>query len=357
MDMNRRGFLKSAMIAGAGLAIGKSAEAGECNGGACGIAAALPVPEGKIFEGMSGAWAAMYTPFVRSQAIDAPVNYDMIPSMVEYFIKKGLKGLYLTGSTGEGFLLSHEERVRIYKTVVESAKGRLKTIAHIGCFSTMDAVKLAKAAADVGVDWISSVAPVYFGQGFDQAYDHYKILSEATPLPFLVYSVGKKINPNEALKLMQLKNVRGMKYTGRDYYDFGAMDRKLKAFGKDAIYFSGADEQALNGFATGRFSGCIGTTDNQIPGQFVKICELAAKNDFAAAAKYQENVCRYIDAHFASGAATKAAMRYIGLDCGYYRRPANLPYTEAEYDQFVKRLEALGEDVIRRDDAKILGCI
>ncbi len=354
MKVNRRDFLTTAALASAGAMATGSAAA------ATGGSAQLAVPPGKMFEGMAGAWAAMYTPFVPGDAsVSAPVNYELIPKLVEYFVRKGLAGLYLTGSTGEGFLLSHEERVRIYKTVVEAAKGRLKVIAHIGCFSTADAVRLAKAAAEVGVDWVSSVAPVYFGQSFKAAYAHYKEISEATSLPFLVYSVGKKIVPDEALALMKLPHVHGMKYTGRDYYDHGTMCRQLEALGKPAIYFSGADEQALNGFATQRFSGCIGTTDNQIPGLFVKICELAAANDFAAAAKYQERVCRYIDAHMASGdgSLAKAAMRFIGLDCGYCRRPAGLPYSEADWERHAARLAALGDDVIRRDDAKLLGIV
>ena len=349
--MNRRGFLKTATAVSIGAVVGGNV------GGGVKQAANLPVPSGGMFEGMSGAWAAMYTPFVRDTRIDAPVNYDIIPKMIEYFIAKGLTGLYLTGSTGEGFLLSHDERVRIYRTVVETAKGRLKVIAHIGCFSTADSVKLAKAAADAGVDWVSSVAPVYFGQSFKAAYDHYKIVSEATDLPFLVYSVGAKIVPGDAVEIMKLKNVHGMKYTGRDYYDFGVVCRKLEAMGKPAVYFAGADEQVLNGYATGRFSGCIGTTDNMIPTLFVKISELAARNDFAAAAKEQEKVCRFIELLSTAGNSSlwKSAMRYIGLDCGYCRRPKGVPYTEAEYDALCAKFAALGDAVIRKDDALLVG--
>ncbi|MBR4652674.1 MAG: dihydrodipicolinate synthase family protein [Kiritimatiellae bacterium] len=353
LSMNRRSFLKTAAVASVGTMAAGAAKAAPRSG------ARLPLPPGRIFEGLDGAWAAMYTPFVRDTRIDAPVNYDFIPTMVEYYVAKGLTGLYLTGSTGEGFLLSHDERVRLYKTVVAAAKGRLKLIAHIGCFSTADAVKLAKAAADAGVDWVSSVAPVYFGQSFKAAYDHYKHVSEATNLPFLVYSVGKKLVPDEAFELMKLRNVHGMKYTGRDYFDFGVMCRKLEAIGKPAVYFAGADEQVLNAYATGRFSGCIGTTDNMIGSQFVNICRLAASNDFAAAAKFQERACRYVHVHLTAGnsSLSKSGMRYIGLDCGYSRRPAGIPYTEAEYEAYCARLEALGSDVICRDDAKLLGIV
>ena len=340
METNRRDFIKTGLataVAAGTVGVAKCASA---------ASARLPVPDGARFAGMDGAWAAMYTPYFRGGERDGQLNEEMIERLVEYFIRKGLTGLYLTGSTGEGFLLSMEERERVYRRVVASAKGRLKVIAHVGCLSTDDSCKLAKKAAAAGVDWVSSVAPVYFGQSFEAAYDHYKMISEATDLPFLIYSVGKKLVPDEAVRFFDLRNVHGMKYTGRDYYDLGAMCRKLS---KPAIFFAGADEQVLNGLATGRFSGCIGTTDNDIPETYVKICELAAKNDFAAAAKYQEQSCRFVDALFSVKGFFKNSMRYIGLDCGNPRRPDGIPITEAQYAEIEKAIDALG--FVKKNDA------
>lgn len=343
MRMDRRNFLTAAAVtAGLGLT-------GSVRAAGSAVSKRLPVPEGQIFAGMAGAYSAMYTPFFREGEKAGHLNEEMIEKLVEYAVKKGLTGMYLTGSTGEGFLLSMEERERVYRRAVKTSKGRLKLIAHVGCLSTDDSCRLARKAADAGVDWVSSVAPVYFGQSFDAAYAHYRQISEATDLPFLVYSVGKKLVPDQAARFFDLKNVHGMKYTGRDYYDFGAMCRKLS---KPAIFFSGADEQCLNGFATGRFSGCIGTTDNEIPGVYVKICELAAQNDFAAAAKYQEQSCRFIDALFAVKGFLKNSMRYIGLDCGNSRSPAGQPITEAQYSEIERAIDALG--FVRKNDANLI---
>jgi len=348
MTTDRRDFIKTgfAAVAAAGtVGVVKSVEAA---GGARG-ASALPVPDGARFAGMAGAYSAMYTPFFREGEKAGQLNEEMIEKLVEYGVKKGLTGMYLTGSTGEGFLLSMEERERVYRRAVKSAKGRLKLIAHVGCLSTDDSCKLARKAAEAGVDWVSSVAPVYFGQSFDAAYAHYQQISEATDRPFMVYSVGKKLVPDQAVKFFDLKNVHGMKYTGRDYYDFGAMCRKLS---KPAIFFAGADEQVLNGLATGRFSGCIGTTDNDIPSVYVKICELAAQNDFAAARVYQEQSCRFIDALFTVKGFGKNSMRYVGLDCGNKRSPAGQPITEAQYAEIEKAIDALG--FVRKNDANLI---
>ncbi len=146
----------------------------------------LTVPKGKCFEGMAGAYSALYTPFRK----DGSLNEEMIEKVINYGLSRGLNGFYLTGSTGEGFLLSPEERKRVYARAVKASNGRAKLIAHVGCMATDDAVELAKYAAKVGIDWVSSVAPVYFGQCFDAAYDHYKRISSATDLPFMIYSLG-----------------------------------------------------------------------------------------------------------------------------------------------------------------------
>ena len=72
---------------------------------------------GKEFKGMAGAFAAMFTPFDKKGAL----NEEAIDQLVEYGIREGLKGFYLTGSTGEGMLLTNEERVRVYRRAVKAA--------------------------------------------------------------------------------------------------------------------------------------------------------------------------------------------------------------------------------------------
>lgn len=341
---SRRGFIKTVAAAGAGVALASRATA------APGTGAKLPVPSGKMFEGMSGAYSAMYTPFFRDGERAGELNEEMVEKLVEYGIRKGLTGMYLTGSTGEGFLQTLDERKRVYARAVKAANGRLKLIAHVGCLRTDDACELARYAAKVGIDWVSSVAPVYFGQDFPAALDHYKMISEATDLPFMVYSVLGKLNPDQAAKFFDLKNVHGMKYTGRDYFELGSLRRKLQ---KPAIFFAGADEQELNALATGEYAGVIGTTDNQMPAHHVKICELAAQGRFLEARKYQEDVCRFVEVLFtdSNSSTHKSVMRYLGLDCGNARRPAGRPLSETEYAAYIAKVEALG--IFRRDDANL----
>ena len=157
-DTTRRGFMGGMAAIGAAAAVADVANAASDTPTRQG--GGLVRPEGRVFDGMTGAYSAMYTPFFREGHRAGELNEEMIERLVEYAVGKGLTGMYLTGSTGEGFLLSKEERVRVWERAAKSAKGRLKLIAHVGCLNTDDACDLARAAARVGMDWVSSVAPV-----------------------------------------------------------------------------------------------------------------------------------------------------------------------------------------------------
>ena len=288
--------------------------------------------DNKAFDGMRGAYAALYTPFRKDGSIDE----GMIEKLIEYGIGKGLRGFYLTGSTGEGFLLSNDERKRVYARAAKASKGRAKLIAQVGCMATDDAVDLAKAAAKAGLDWVSSVAPVYFGQCFDAAYDHYRRIASATDLPFMIYSLGADIVPDRDARFFEIKNVMGMKYTNYKYWSVQALRSKLP---KEAIFFAGADEQ-------------VGTSQNAIPAHFAKICALAEANDFAAAARLQAEVVKFVEVLIAkpNGSWHKSIMKYIGLDCGEGRAPNGRPLPKADLKDLFSRLDALG--FIKRNDAR-----
>lgn len=289
------------------------------------------------FRKMGGAYAALFTPY----DAQGRVNPEMIAKIIDYGLANGLNGFYLTGTTGEWWLLSLEERKLVMESAVRAARGRCKLIAHVGANRTDDAVVLARHAAKVGIDWISSITPQLYRTSFDAAYYHYKTIAAATDLPFLVYSMGSALVPERDVRLFDLPNVKGIKYTGRDYFAAQCLKRRL---GKETIWFAGCDEQLLCGLALGNvFSGGIGTTYNIIPRHFADICRLAAKGDFRAAAKVQDEANRVVELMIESDnwSYRKAMMKFIGLDCGWFRRPFE-PLTAAQYRAYARRFAALG---------------
>ena len=299
------------------------------------------ISDSREVSGMAGAHAAMFTPFDRK----GRVNGEAIDAMIERGIACGLKGFYLTGSTGEGMLLTMEERRYVYQRAVKAAAGRAKLIAQVGCVRTDDSVALAKSAADAGVDWISSVTPVYFGQNFPSTLRHYKAISEATDLPFMIYAFNSALVPERDVRLFDLPRVKGIKYTGRDFYVCQRLKRMLD---KETVWFAGCDELLISALAMGDvFSGGIGLNYNMIPGHFAKICELCAKNDFRSAAKWQAEANRLVDlvieAFSDNWSAFKVLMRHVGIDCGCCRAPY-APIPAAAAGKLIRRFAALGID-------------
>ena len=332
---NRREFIKGAAIVGAMSAVSVSANAAGTK--AATSKRGLNLPEGEIFSGMNGAFSPIYTPFTA----DDRVNEAMIEKVVDFQLNCGLKGFFVTGSTGEGMMLSMEERKTVLKRVAEAAKGRkAKLIAHVGAIATRDSIELARFAAANGYHWISSTAPVYYGQNFAAACEHYRLIATATDLPFMVYSVGKAIDPDRDRGFFDIPNVKGMKYTGYQYWTLKALRQGLD---KPIACFAGADEQALSGLVSGEFAGCIGTTDNMIPAHWSKMCALVDEGKFLEAQPLQDDVVRLIKVLVPYDNETywKSVMRYIGLDCGSSRAPNGKPLTAAEYAELCGKLDKL----------------
>ena len=331
--IDRRGFISGTAVAGAAAVLGsKSVPAAGSQ--------ALPVPPGREFEGMGGAFSAMYTPFTA----DNRVNEEMIERIVEFGISSGLKGFYLTGTTGEGMLMTPAERATVIRRVVKASRGRAKIIAHIGAVGTDESLANVRNAADAGVDWLSAIAPVFYGRGFGGTYRYYKRLSEETDLPFMIYAMNTGVNPERDAKLFDLKNVKGMKYTGHSCWDIARLRAKV---GKAAVFYSGADEQSLPAMSMRNvFNGCIGTSQNVIPRHFTRMCSAIAAGDIGEAEGLQSEIVRFVDVMLGgadgNGSWHKAMMRYIGLDCGSSRSPNGWPLTEAEYAALCARLDALG---------------
>ena len=332
ISVSRKCFIQSATATGVAMAFSSHAAGRRADAAATGV-----------FAGMRGAFSAMYTPYTK----DNKINFEMIDRIVEYGLRKGLAGFYVTGSTGESMYLTVEERAAVVARTVKAVRGRGKVIAHVGYASTDDAVRCAKLAADAGADWVSSVAPGFLAFGVDAVVNHYRLIAEATNLPLLVYSWNQELNTERELRLFDIPNVCGMKYTGNDFYSVQKLKRRI---GKEAVFYVGNDPMLLPGLAYGSvFSGGIGLTYNYLPRHHAEICRLAFANDFAAAAKWQDEANWMLDDFsMPDYSLRKAIMRYIGLDCGPCRHPF-MPPTEAQYRELCEKLDRLG--ICKRNEA------
>ena len=150
----------------------------------------------KQIASMRGPFSAIFTPF-DSQG---DVNFEMLTEIGEYQLAQGIRGFFVTGSTGEGLLLSFDERRSVIEHIVKCFGDRAIVVAHVGHPSTDFAVSLAQAVATAGVDWVASVSPIFHGNTFAGAMRHYEAISSATDLPFMMYALGGAIEPDRFLE-------------------------------------------------------------------------------------------------------------------------------------------------------------
>ena len=101
-----------------------------------------------------GILPALMTPFK-----DGGVDEKMLKKLVRFQLDQGCHGFFVNGSTGDGFLMTREERRRVVEVVVSEVAGQAKVIAHVGAVSSDEAAAMAVDARKAGADAVASVPP------------------------------------------------------------------------------------------------------------------------------------------------------------------------------------------------------
>ena len=166
----------------------------------------------KTIEEFKGVIPAVLSVFDEQENLDDSGTREFIRFLMSFPIG----GLYLTGSTGETFLMDGEERMHQVEVVMDEVGDRVPVVVHVGAMSTRASVKLAEQAAAVGAAGVSSVPPFYFKYTNDQIYGYYRDIAEATDLPMIVYNIplAGMLSVDMIQRLSGIDNVKGVKYTG-----------------------------------------------------------------------------------------------------------------------------------------------
>lgn len=274
----------------------------------------------------AGVVPAMFTPFTEEGALDV----KRLRGITRHLMGRGVSGLYLTGSTGEGFMMSPEERKTVVETVVDEVGGKLPLVVHVGAISTYHSAALAEHAQASGADGISAVPPIYWNFSADQIFDYYSDITGATDLPMIVYNVPMAVIGFDLLtRLATIKGVAGIKYTAVTHNEIMRLKQEL---GADFQIYSGADEMAVSGLAFGA-DGIIGSFYNVIPEVYVKLVAAmqAGRLEEAKALQATANAVIVEVQKHASMGSMKRMMAWIGADAGYVRAPhVNIIGADAE---------------------------
>ena len=290
-----------------------------------------------ISEQLGVIMAALVTP----TSADERVNHDHLESLVDNFIGRGVEGIYCNGSTGEGLLLSVEERAEVTRSAIRAAGGRVPVVAHVGALRTQDSIDLAKAAQAAGAIAVSMIPPTYYSHSTEVIEAHYRAVMDAVDLPMIVYNIpqftGVEFTVKSAGGLLSDSRVVGVKQTAHNMY---SVERMRTAFPHVAI-INGFDEVFLSALAAGA-QGTIGTTVGLQPELFKAVRNRFAAGDIAGARAVQSRINHVVDELVDVGvfpAAKYLAGRGVG-DLGDCRKPF-LPLSAEDR----ARLDALGDQI------------
>lgn len=211
-------------------------------------------------ENISGVWPALLTPVNKA----GEPELRQLARLVELLVKQGVDGLYILGSTGQGFLFTEKQREQISSLVLEVANGEIPVIVQVGALNTRESVRLAKAAQRDGAYGVSSVSPIYYSLSAPRVFEHYGAIGGAVDIPFFPYHLGNHSiftngDAGEYVKMiLDIPNVRGMKLTTQNLYEIGLISNLSRG---QLLLFSGADELMCQAAMCGTV-GAIGSFFN-----------------------------------------------------------------------------------------------
>lgn len=292
---------------------------------------------------LDGLIAATFTPF----RVDGSVDLRRIKPVVDAVIAQGANGLYVCGSTGEGPLLSTDERLKVAEASVKAAAGRVPVVIQVGHNSIEEARGIARHAQHIGADAISATPPGYFKpdslENFIQCIAH--IAGGAPRLPFYYYHIpvlsGVRFDMVEFLRTggPRIPTLRGIKFSDTQLHEMLACIEFEK--GKFDILF-GVDEMLVAGLAFGA-RGAVGSTFNFAAPLYRKIFAAFEARDMKEARRLQSLSAEMVRIIVGNGGrgGLKATMEFVGAGCGYSRLPT-VTTSQAQRAKMKKELTALG---------------
>ena len=264
------------------------------------------------------------------------VSPERVRALTQYFIDKGVKGVYVNGSSGECIYLSVADRKLILENVMQVAKGKLTVIAHVACNNTKDSVELAKHAESLGVDAIAAIPPIYFRLPDYSIAKYWNDMSAAAPnTDFVIYNIpqlsGTTLTPALYAEMRKNPRVIGVKNSSMPTQDIQIF---VAEGGEDHIVFNGPDEQFISGRVIGAKAG-IGGTYAVMPDLFLKLNQLIIDKDLGRAKELQHAINSVIYKMVSGRANLYAVMKEIlrlneDLDIGSVRAPLE-PLSEGDY--------------------------
>ena len=288
---------------------------------------------------------APFTPF----HANGDINMEPIERYAMMLAKNGLKGVFINGSSGEGYMLTMDERMALAERWMSVVPKDFKVIVHVGSCCLRESMRLADHAQSIGAWAIGAMAPPFPKIARAEELVAYceQIAAAAPRLPFYYYHIpafnGAFLPMIEMLKAVdgRISNFAGIKYTYESLYEYNQC-RLYKGGKYDMLH--GQDETLLPSLAMGGAQGGIGGTTNYNGRELVGILDAWNKGDLETAREKQnfsQEVINVIVRYRGNIVGGKRIMKLIGLDLG----PNRIPFrnvTDEEEQSMKRELEAIG---------------
>lgn len=268
---------------------------------------------------MKGIFSALITPMNS----DSSINFGNFKKLIDFNLDSGINGFYVGGSTGEGMLMTSEERKQVFREVKKCVGDAVPMIAHVGTVSTDEAIGMALEAKKLGYDAISAVAPFYYGFSVDAIKHYYTDIVNAADMPMYIYNfqagTGFGLTPKIAKEIFDSDpRFAGIKHTSNDLFALEQFKQNISGI----TVFNGYDEICLGGLSMGA-DGAIGSTYNFMGKRFVNLYKAFKSGDMETASKLQKEANEIIAVMCKYGVlpCEKEILNQMGIDVGACRRP------------------------------------
>lgn len=271
---------------------------------------------------------AMVTSFDDSLHIDD----NRVRVLVDFLLEGGSDSILVCGTTGESPTLTTEEKLHLFKTVVDHVAGRVSVIANVGSNNTAASVELGKAAAQTGVSGIMAVVPYYNKPTQDGMYEHFKAIAEGVNLPTVMYNIPGRcaVNMEADTTLRLAREVEQIVYVKEASGDIAQIADICEGAPEGFWVLSGDDSMTLPLMEKGGH-GVISTAGNIVPKEMKELVDLCVAGKWEEARVAHDALMPIMKGLFtvSNPILTKQALNLKGIPVGGLR----LPMVEATPEQ------------------------
>jgi len=260
---------------------------------------------------------AMATPFTS----DLEVDYKRAAELAEHLIHHGNDGLVVAGTTGESPTLSHDEKIKLFKTVKEAVGKNHAVLAGTGTFSTRDTIAFTKEIEPLGLDGVLVVCPYYNKPPQEGLYQHYRAIAQSTSQRIMIYNVPGRTSvnmlPETMARLSEFSNIVGVKESAGSVEQLSEISR-LTRF----TIWSGEDGLTLP-YLTAGAKGVVSVAGHLVGSEIKSMIAAHEKGNLEEALKIHHRLSPLFKVLFITGSPImlKAAMKLIGFPIGGLRLP------------------------------------